>query len=240
MPTVQTDELRTLTDSINGNANVARTVIALLLLLALYLFLTLAASTDRNLLLDGQVLLPQLGVGLAVSTSYVLAPPVFIYLHLHAMMALATLARQMRTYDTLVRAGGGRSSAPPWNWLSAFPFIQMYVPNVGTTLVSRLIVWLTVAVLPLLLLAAIDVSFLRYQSWSITLFHHSILVLDFLVVQHFSASFRWGAARRSPTRQLSAILIRYLRRVLEPRRARRVCGAIKRVGDVPGSVEKLK
>ena len=112
MPTVQTDELRTLTDSINGNANVARTVIALLLLLALYLFLTLAASTDRNLLLDGQVLLPQLGVGLAVSTSYVLAPPVFIYLHLHAMMALATLARQMRTYDTLVRAGGGRSSAP--------------------------------------------------------------------------------------------------------------------------------
>ena len=93
MPTVQSDELRTLTDSINGNANVARTVIALLLLLALYLFLTLVASTDKNLLLDGQVLLPQLGVGLAVSISYVLAPPVFLYLHLHAMLVLATLTR---------------------------------------------------------------------------------------------------------------------------------------------------
>ena len=244
LPNGQTDEFRNLADSINGNANVARTVIALLLLLALYLFLTLVASTDRNLLLDGQVLLPQLGVGLAVSVSYILAPPVFLYLHLHAMLILATLARQMRTYDTLVRAGDGqrprpgelapnRSSSSPWNWLSALPFIQMYVPNAGTALVSRSLVWLTVGVIPLLLLASIDLSFLRYQSWPITLFHHSILALDFLVVRYFSTRSRWGFARRSPTRQLSAVLVRFLRRFVNPRWARRVCGVTKRVRRAP-------
>lgn len=244
MPTVQSDELRTLTDSINGNANVARTVIALLLLLALYLFLTLVASTDKNLLLDGQVLLPQLGVGLAVSISYVLAPPVFLYLHLHAMLVLATLTRQMRTFDALVRPGDGQEaqayraalggdSALAWNWLSAFPFIQMYVPNSGMAVVSLTLVWLTVSVIPLLLLIAIDLSFLRYQSWPITLFHHSILVLDFLVVQHFLTRFQWGLARCSPTRQLRALLVRYLRRLVTPPRVPWVYGALKRVRYAP-------
>ena len=244
MSTVRSDELRALADSINGNANGAQAVVALLLLLALYLFLTLVASTDRNLLFDGQVVLPQLGVGLTVSISYVLVPPVFFYLHLHGMLILATLARQMRAYDTLVRAGGGEQqqpngstrsheSAPPWNWLSAFPFIQMYVPNSGTALVSRTLVWLTVVVIPLLLLAAIDLSFLRYQSWPITLFHHSILLLDFLVVQIFLMRFRLGLARRSPIRQLKAVLVHNLRRVMTAPRARRVCGAMKRVRYVP-------
>ena len=237
MTTARAEELRTLTDSITGNANAARTVIALLLLLSLYLFLTLVASTGRNLLLDGQVALPQLGVGLAVSISYVLAPPVFLYLHIHALSLLATLARQMRTYNALVRAGvrEGSESAPalPWNWLSSFPFVQMYVPNTGTALVSRSLVWLTVFVTPLVLLTAIDLSFLRYQSWPITIFHHSILVLDFLIVRHFLTRFRWGLARRSPARQLRAVLVRHLRRRMPPLQVRRVCVAINRVRYVP-------
>ena len=243
-PNDQTDDLRALTESINGNANLAWTVISLLLLLSLYLFLTLVASTDKNLLLDGQVLLPQLGVGLTVRNSYLLAPPVFFYLHVQTMLILATLARQIRTYDGLVKAGqdGRRRPDQPTanvrpasrrNSLSAFPFIQMYVPNAGTALVSRWLVWLTIAVIPLLLLAAIDLSFLRYQSWPITLFHHSILLLNFLVVRHFSTRFRWGFARRTLARQLRAILIRALRRLANRQHARRLRGVVTRFRHAP-------
>lgn len=244
MPTLRSDELRALADAINSNANAARTVVVLLLLLALYLFLTLVASTDRNLLFDGQVVLPQLGVGLSVSISYALAPPIFLYLHLHGMLVLATLARQMRTYDTLVRAGGGeqpqpnqstrsQETAPAWNLLSAFPFIQMYVPNSGTALPSKMLVWLTVVIIPPLLLAAIDLSFLRYQSWTITLFHHFVLLFDILVVQIFVMRFRWGLARRSATRQLEVVLVRYLRRIVTVSRARRACSFMKHVRYAP-------
>ena len=243
-PNSHTDDLRTLAECINDNANVARRVIALLLLLALYLFLTLVASTDKNLLLDGQVLLPQLGVGLSVRNSYLLAPPVFLYLHVQTMLILTTLARQVRSYDGLVRAGLGgrrRTDQPTvdvrptsrWNWLSAMPFIQMYVPNTGTSLVSRSLVWLTIGVIPLLLLSAIDLSFLRYQSRLITLYHHSIILLDFLVVWHFSARFRWGLARRTLARQLRAILILALRRLAVRQHVRRLQGVLMHFRHAP-------
>lgn len=213
------EDVATLAQSINGNANLARSVIGLLLLLSLYLFLTLVASTDKNLLLDGQVVLPQLGVGLSVSASYLLGPPVFLYLHAQALLVLTTLARQLRTYEGLVRArqNGGRRADQPnsdqrltslWDLLSAFPFAQMYVPKAGTALISRSLVWMTVVVIPVSLLLAIDLSFLRFQSWPTTLFHHTVLVLDVLVAMRFSACFQWGSARRDTGSRTSALFRR--------------------------------
>ena len=54
----QRARLHRLADSINDTARMTRTSLSLMLLVALYLGLTLVASTDENLLLNGQVTPP--------------------------------------------------------------------------------------------------------------------------------------------------------------------------------------
>ena len=58
--------LRALADSINDTARMARNTLTLALLVALYLGVTLLSSSDLNLFLNGQVVLPQVGTGVSV------------------------------------------------------------------------------------------------------------------------------------------------------------------------------
>lgn len=58
----QRERLRVLSDSINETARMARATNSLFLFVALYLALTLLSNTDENLLRNGQVVLPQVGV----------------------------------------------------------------------------------------------------------------------------------------------------------------------------------
>jgi len=61
--------LRALADSINDTARMARTTLTLALVVALYLGVTPLSSSDLNLFLNGQVVLPQVGVGVSVVQS---------------------------------------------------------------------------------------------------------------------------------------------------------------------------
>ena len=61
--------LRALADSINDTARMARNTLTAALVVALYLGVTLLSSTDLNLFLNGQVVLPQVGTGVSVVQS---------------------------------------------------------------------------------------------------------------------------------------------------------------------------
>ncbi len=192
-------ELQALATSINVNASTARATFVALLVVSLYILLTLVASTDYNLLINGQVVLPQLGVGLSVESSYIIAPLVFVLLHIHGMFILSTVARQLRSYRVLLRSNESRQTESEkhtgdvrtrhhWDWLTTFPFVQIYHPERGATFVARVLVWLVTTCIPLLLLFAVDLSFIRYQSAGITWFHHAILLFDFLLISCFGRS----------------------------------------------------
>ena len=91
--------LRALADSINDTARMARNTLTAALVVALYLGVTLLSSTDLNLFLNGQVVLPQVGTGVSVVQSYIFAPPVFVFLHVQALFMLGVLARKVRAYN---------------------------------------------------------------------------------------------------------------------------------------------
>ena len=95
--------LRSLADSVNDTARTARNSLSLLLIVALYLGLTLVASTDENLLRNGRVVLPQVGVGLSVVQSYIFAPLIFLYLHVQLLFQLTVLARKIRTFEVALK-----------------------------------------------------------------------------------------------------------------------------------------
>ena len=189
----QRDHLRALADSINESARMARATNSLLLFVALYLALTLLSTTDENLLRNGQVVLPQVGAGISVVQSYVLAPLVFLYLHVQALVLLAVLARKERQFDAVLREAFSDSVVDAQvkrkeyrDWLPAFALVQAFQGDPGLSNIARVLTWLATEAIPLALLFAIDISFLRYQSGAITWIHHGVVLADLLLVFWFN------------------------------------------------------
>lgn len=202
MREVQRARLHRLADSINDTARMARTSLSLVLLVALYLSLTLVASTDENLLLNGQVTLPQAGVGISVAQSYIFAPPIFFYLHIQLLFLLSVLARKVRTFEAALKEEFPDAFLPSlqnkietkreecWEWLSAFAFVQLFRRTSGMPHVLKLgagtLAWFGIEAVPLALLFVIDISFVRYQSTGITWSHHCIFILDLVSIIIFN------------------------------------------------------
>ncbi len=180
--------LRALADSINDTARMARATLTLALVVALYLGVTLLSSTDLNLFLNGQVVLPQVGTGVSVVQSYIFAPPVFVYLHVQALFMLGVLARTVQAYDRALEDEGITRDRQDeyWDWLSAFAFVQLFRLQHAIWHPSRLLSWLGTNVVPLGLLFAVSMSFVRYQSESITWFHHGLFIADLIFVAGFN------------------------------------------------------
>lgn len=190
----QSLRLRALADSVNETARMARTTLSILLIVALYLALTLFASTDENLLRQGQVKIPQLDMGLPVVQSHIFAPLIFLFLHSHALLMLSVLARKMRTFEVAVREDilatkGSHARATKRkeyrDWLSSFAFVQRFQRDAEISCASRVISSLATSAIPLTLLFIIDISFVRYQNTSITRGHHIIFLSDLVLVVLF-------------------------------------------------------
>ena len=201
------ERLKALADSINETARMARATLALLLTAALYLGFTLLSSTDENLLLNAQVAVLQVGFGMALEQSYIFGPPIFLYLHVQGLFLLSILARKVQGFNkALDRELAGipnshRMRQEYWNWLSAFAFVQLFRED-RLHFVPRLLMWISMEAIPLLLLFAVDLSFVRYQYWEITYSHHAVFILDLGFVMWFN-SLMFGRHLRSLWNDLS-------------------------------------
>ena len=193
----------------------ARATLALLLTAALYLGFTLLSSTDENLLLNAQVVVLQVGFGMALEQSYIFGPPIFLYLHVQGLFLLSILARKVQGFkDALDQELSGipdsyRVRHEYWNWLSAFAFVQLFRRDGGFHFVPRSLMWISMEAIPLLLLFIVDLSFVRYQSWKITYSHHIVFILDLVFVIWYNSWGSKGTSDRSgnnPGRWLSSVL----------------------------------
>ncbi len=184
--------LRSLADSVNDTARTARNSLSLLLIVALYLVLTLISSTDENLLRNGQVVLPQVGVGISVAQSYIFAPLVFLYLHAQLLFLLRVLAQKVRAFELALKEEFPGAASPNKqreecrDWLSAFTFVQRLQLPPGGLHMSKALAWLGVEAIPVVLLFVLDLSFVRYQSDWITWIHHIVFVVDLMLLTWFN------------------------------------------------------
>ena len=182
--------LSVLADSVNDTARIARTTLSLLLLLGLYLGLTLLSATDENLFHNSIVALPQINTGISLKQSFLFAPAIFCYLHLQSLFFMRVLKRKLDSFDkALEDVFGNEGDAEKkecLDWLSAFSFVQLFRNDSEVAHISRLFVWIGTSAAPLVLLFLIDISFLRYQSFEITLWHHVLFFADIIVVQWFN------------------------------------------------------
>ena len=190
-----------LVESINDTARMARTMLSLLLVAALVVVLILSFSSDENLFRDVSVELPQVGIGISIQQSYIVAPLIFLYLHLQVLYLLSVLARKMRE----LKEG---SQEEHFNRLSAFVFIQLFRSQ-HIPLFPWFLFWFGVVVIPLVLLFAMDLSFVRYQSRGITIGHHIIFIIDLVFIM-WSVWIVWPSPGVSEPREITSKVCRMI------------------------------
>lgn len=187
--------LTRLVQSINDTARMSRTTVSLLLGVALYLAVTMLSASDAMLFYDGQIRLPQTSVSMPIVLGYLIAPPVFLYLHLQTVFLLRVLARKIRVFEHALNAEYPLSLPAPTvvkktredyrNLLSAFAFVQILSTGARPSRMARFLMWISMTAVPIILLLAIDLSFVRYQSEAATWSHHIVFALDLLFVVLF-------------------------------------------------------
>ncbi len=173
--------LRALADSINDTARSARNALALTGLVALYLAIALGVASDEVIFTAGGIALPQLGATLSIKYSYIFAPPVFLFLHLQALLHLGVLVDKLKAARAEFADFAAADKAGPL--LSSFAYLQVLSNQGGR--IGKFLGMVTVALLPPALLGMIGLSFLRYQSLWTTLSHHVWFTLDVVFVLYF-------------------------------------------------------
>ena len=180
------ERLDGLIEAVNDTARKAQATMFLFLLVALYLLWILVSSTDENLFLNGWLIVGQLNIGLSLRDSYIIGPLILFFLHIYFLCILRELRLRISRFDFVSEeecprtAGSGITRQELRDRLSASIFVRAIQENSNG--LSRLLAFLVTVAVPLGLLFAADLSFVRYQSDMITLLHDALFVADLIFV----------------------------------------------------------
>lgn len=176
-----------LLQAVNDASEIAHTAWLIFLGVVAYLGVAVAGITHRDLLLGTPVPLPILQVDIGLTRFFLFAPIILVFLHFgllvqHAMLARKTLEfhaalRQLEPTD--LRTHPLRLELHSYYFSQALagptrsPFLAMFLH--GMT-------WLSIVVLPVLVIVYIQVMFLPYHDEWITWAHRVAVVADVIVL----------------------------------------------------------
>jgi uncharacterized protein YjbI with pentapeptide repeats len=176
-----------LLDAVNWAA--ARTNRAWLLFLALMAYMALAVGslTHRDLLLDSGIVLPLLQVRLELSRFFIIAPMAVALLHVMLVAQHAVLARKTLEFDAALRLleSTDRRSHPLRLNLDSSFFVQALAgPERSRVIAAMLngIAWLSLLILPLLLLLYMQVAFLPFHDAAVTTVQRTVVLAEVMLL----------------------------------------------------------
>lgn len=211
------DEIEKLRESADEAAKNCRNVFLTFLLVGLYIAVLLGSTTDEQLLRGSGVVLPLIDVQLPIAGVFAIVPPLFVVLHFNMLLQLYLLSRKLHRLDQAI---DGIASRPERDELRdrIFPFVfsHMIVGHHHGVVVRALIhlmMWLTLAILPVLLLLWAQLAFLPYHGWWITWGPHRVsIVADLFLLWLFLLTMADPEGRWRPGDTLDGWL--YPRRVI--------------------------
>jgi uncharacterized protein YjbI with pentapeptide repeats len=172
-----------LLEAVNRSSDTAHMGWLIFLAIMAYLLIAVAGVTHRDLLLATPVQLPILGVQIQQVQFFQFASVLLVLFHLGLVSQLALLARKTLEFDNAVHKlePSQRRAHPLRLELHNFFFVQGIAgPNRSMIMALFLhgISWLTLVVIPVVLLLFIQISFLPYHSVPITWTHRIALLID--------------------------------------------------------------
>jgi uncharacterized protein YjbI with pentapeptide repeats len=172
-----------LLEAVNRSSDTAHTSWLIFLAIMTYFMIAVAGVTHKDLLLETPVSLPMLQVDIPISQFFQFAPVVLVLLHLGLVSQLTLLARETLEFDHAIRLleATDKRTHPLRLELNNFFFVQAIAGPHRSKVMSTFLhgmSWLTLVVLPVVLLLYIQVVFLPYHDVAITWTHRIALLVD--------------------------------------------------------------
>jgi len=176
-----------LLEAVNRSSDTSHTAWLIFIGIMAYLMVAVAGVTHKDLLLETAVALPILQVDIQLTQFFRFAPVLLVLFHLGLISQLVLLARKTLEFDVAVRALeiSDRRTHPLRLEVHNFFFVQAIAgPHRSAVMGAFLhgMSWLTLVVLPVVLLLYIQISFLPYHDVAITWTHRIALGFDILML----------------------------------------------------------
>lgn len=172
-----------LLEAVNHSSDTAHTAWLIFLAIMAYFMIAVAGVTHKDLLLETPVTLPILQVNIQLAQFFQFAPVVLVLLHLGLISQLTLLARETLEFDHAIRLleATDKRTHPLRLELNNFFFVQAIAGPYRSRVMSVFLhgmSWLTLVVLPVVLILYIQVVFLPYHDEGITWTHRVALLVD--------------------------------------------------------------
>ncbi len=172
-----------LLEAVNNSSDNANTGWLIFLSIMTYLMIAVAGVTHEALLLQTPVQLPILQVNIQLKQFFQFAPVVLVLFHLGILAQLVLLARKTLEFDHAIRLleTSDKRSHPLRLELHNFFFVQAIAGPQRSIVMSgflHIMSWLTIVILPVVLLLYMQLSFLPYHDETTTWINRIALVFD--------------------------------------------------------------
>jgi uncharacterized protein YjbI with pentapeptide repeats len=176
-----------LLDAVNASSDTAHTGWLLFLGLMTYLTIAVAGVSHKDLLLQTPVALPILQVSIQQAQFFQFASVLLVLLHMGVVSQLVLVAKKTLEFDTAVQLleSSDRRTHPLRLELHNFFFVQAIAGPHRSRVMSMFLhgmSWLTLVVLPVVLLLFIQIRYLPFHDAAITWVHRLALVADIAVL----------------------------------------------------------
>ena len=172
-----------LLEAVNHSSDTAHTGWLIFLAIMTYLMIAVAGVTHTDLLLETPVELPILQVKIQLTQFFQFATVILVLMHLGLVSQLVLLAKETLEFDHAVRLleVSDQRTHPLRLELNNFFFVQAIAGPQRSLVMSAFLhgmSWLTLVVLPVVLLLYVQVVFLPYHDVNITWTHRFALLVD--------------------------------------------------------------
>lgn len=176
-----------LLEAVNNSSDTSHTGWLIFIAIMAYVMIAVAGVSHKDLLLETPVSLPILQVSIPQAQFFQFVPVLLVLFHLGLVAQLVLLARKTLEFDAAVRGlePGDRRTHPLRLELHNFFFVQAIAGPHRSVVMSAFLhgmSWLTLVILPVVLLLFVQIKFLPYHDVAITWMHRIALGVDIFVL----------------------------------------------------------
>jgi uncharacterized protein YjbI with pentapeptide repeats len=184
-----------LLEAVNRSSDGANAAWLIYLALMSYLLITIAGIGHKDLLLNSDIALPILQVKIELTRFFLFAPILLVLIHVGLVSQLALLARKTLEFAASIRMleTTEQRTHPLRLELDNFFFVQAIAGPERSRIVGFFLhgmSWLTLVVMPVILLLYVQLVFLPYHDVTITWAHRVVLMADIALLV-FIGVFLW-------------------------------------------------
>lgn len=179
---------RSLLSSVNEASVAARNGWLFFLALLAYLFIAAASVSHKDLLLNAPVVLPFLGIALRLDSFFLFGPLVLLFVHFGLLVQHVLLSLKIIELDTILsedEAWRGRRTHPLRLELHSYFYTQALAGANRSAVFATFLhgmVWLSLVILPVLLILYFQITFLPYHAEGITWAHRVYLIAEIVIL----------------------------------------------------------